>query len=106
MKVQHVYRFVDIYSKKKTAYLIVAPSIGFAKKKAKSIAVKRSLRYAGLAKRALSVLMFRTNTKRVNDGILNPVVENKANEVTDKRELVRDKGDGGTYSLIYEIPFK
>lgn len=100
VKVQHVYRFTDTFSHKKSSYLIIAPSMGIAKKKAQAIARKRGMRYAGLAKRALGILMFRTNTKRVNDGALNPLVENKATELTDKREMVQRKGDGGTYTLI------
>lgn len=46
---------------------------------------RKIARYSGLAKRALSMLMFKTNTKKVNDGLLNPVVETKAMEVTSKR---------------------
>ena len=99
VKVQHVYRFTDTFSRKKTTYLIVAPSMGVAKKRAQAIARKRGMRYAGLAKRALGILMFKTNTKRVNDGTLNPLVEVKAEEITDKNETVRKVGEGGTYTL-------
>jgi hypothetical protein len=59
----------------------------------------RAMRYAGLAKRAVGVLMFKTNTKRVNDGLLNPVVENKAQETTAKRESVAKSAKGGLYTL-------
>lgn len=100
LKFQHVFRFTDEHSKKKKTYLIIAPNMATAKKKAQQIARRRGMRYAGLAKRALGILMFRTNTKRVNDGVLNPLVENKANEVTDKKETVQKKGEGGTYTLI------
>ena len=100
LKLQHVFRFTDEHSPKKRTYLIIAPNLSVAKKKAQEMARRRGLRYAGLAKRALGVLMFRTNTKRVNDGVMNPVVENKANDVTDKSETVQKKGEGGIYTLI------
>lgn len=100
LKAQRVYRFVDVHSRKRASYFIVAPTAGSAKKKAQSIARRRGMRYAGLAKRALGVLMFRTNTKTVNDGVFDPLVENKASQVTDKAELVQQRGDGGTYSLV------
>ena len=74
--------------------------MGEAKAKAKKIAQMKGMRYATLAKRALGILMFKTNTQRVNDGVLNPVVENKANQMTRKRENLNNNGDkGGTYTL-------
>ena len=64
---------------------------------------RKIARYSGLAKRALSMLMFKTNTKKVNDGLLNPVVETKAMEVTSKREVVMKRGDvGGSYCLVLQ----
>lgn len=99
LKNQGVYRFVDEHNGKRREYLIVAPSMGAAKTKAKQIRTRRGMRYAGLAKRALGILMFKTNTKRVNDGALNPLVENVANDVTDKREWTQKSGENGIYTL-------
>ena len=99
LKTQHVFRFIDENSKNRKQYLIVAPNIGVAKRRAKQIAERRGMRYSGLAKRAIGILMYKTNTKRVNDGTLNPVVENTANSVTRKSERVNRKGDAGTYTL-------
>lgn len=98
-KYDHVFKFEH----EDKTYYIVAPSIQTAKKTAKSIMARKIARYAGLAKRALSLLMFKTNTKRVNDGLLNPVVETKAMEVTSKREVLMKRGDsGGSYSMILQ----
>lgn len=89
---QGVYRFTDEHNGKIRTYLIVAPSAGAAKTKAKQMRARRGMRYAGLAKRALSILMMKTNTKKVNDGALNPRVENVAMDVTTKREWTQKSG--------------
>lgn len=102
-KNQRVYSFQDLQSKDKTEYFIVASSSASAQKAAKSIAVRRAMRYSGLAKRAISTLMFKTNTKRVNDGPLNPKVEMVALENTSKRETIARGADGGgKYGLFLE----
>ena len=81
LKTWHVFRFTDTLSPKLTQYLIVAPSLSAAKAKAKSIVRSRQIRYAGLAKRALGVLMFKTGTKNINDNVPMRVTA-KANETT------------------------
>lgn len=94
-----VYRFELQDEDGDIKYIIAASNASEAKTIAKTIAVRRAMRYAGLAKRALGFLMQKTNTKRVNDP-LNPVVEGKADEVTSKHESISKSGDGGTYALI------
>ena len=86
-KTWHVYRFEDEYSKAKTQYLIPSPNMALAKQKAKSIAQKRLMRYAGLARRAIGMLMQKAFTKGVADAVA-PHVTAKANEVTRKSETV------------------
>lgn len=98
---QHVYKWVDVNRKTEKTYLIIAASSSEARNKAKAMCRKRALRYAGLAKRAIGMLMFKTNTKKVNDGPLDPIVSNKADEVTVKLETAagRPDGAGGVYRL-------
>lgn len=96
----HLFRFTDTFNKEPKSYIIVAPTISDAKKIAKQIVVRRAMRYSGLAKRAIGVLMFKTNTKKVNDGRLNPGVENVAMMNTRKKEQVKKSENGnGIYSL-------
>lgn len=104
----HCYRFTDEGGKKAVSYIVIASSMSEAKAKAKKIVTRRAMRYSGLAKRALSILMFKTNTQRVNDGVLNPRVEGKASEVTGKREILVKSGDGrsGKYGLVLDDALK
>lgn len=96
----HLFRFTDTFNKEPKSYIIVAPTISDAKKIAKQIVVRRAMRYSGLAKRAIGILMFKTNTKKVNDGRLNPGVENVAMMNTRKKEQVKKSENGnGIYSL-------
>ena len=98
-KTWQVYRFTDTLSPKRTTYLIAAPSAASAKAKAKAIVRSRQIRFAGLAKRALGVLMMKTGTKRVNDAVPQRV-NTKAREVTDTREIVAKSQNGGKYALV------
>ena len=68
-KLCRVFKFYDAFAKKPKTYLIVAPTIGDAKNKAKQIVRSRQMRYSGLAKRAISILMMRTSTKTVADNV-------------------------------------
>lgn len=97
-----VYEFKDVNAGNKT-YLISSTSQGRAKKAAQRIAARRLLRYSGLARRAISALMIKTNTKAPADGV-SPRVAAKANEVTATRNIVaRDtNGGGGKYALVLE----
>ena len=106
LKTQSVYRYTYEKNGKKKEYLIIAGSMGQAKKKAKAIGVKR-LTFAGLAKRALGILMFKTNTRSVSDKV-NPKVEKVANQTTRKTELVMKNqiDEGGTYTLYLEDQLK
>lgn len=97
---QQVFRYAYSHNGKTTQYLIVATSIKQATERAKSIASGRAMRYAGLAKRAVSMLMYKVNTKKVNDGLMNPLVENTAHDVTSKQETVTKTEKGGTYRLV------
>lgn len=99
---QKVFAFTDTHSSKLQKYLIVATSISQATQKARSIVARRAMQYSGLAKRALGVLMYKTNTKKVNDGLLSRRVETKANQVTTKREVIAKSADGGKYALILD----
>lgn len=95
----HVYRFVDEYSKDRPEYLIAAMSAKEAQLYAKKLVSRKAARYAGLAKRAVSFMMMKTVTKRVNDNV--PInVSALAETVTKKTEIVRKDGDKGHYGLI------
>ena len=95
VKQQSVYRFVDANARaKKTAYLIVAPNLKEAEKKACGIRRARALQYAGLARTALSLLMRKTAT--VNDaGGADARLNAKASQFANRIE--RTSGD--VYSL-------
>lgn len=84
-------------------YLICATSQAKAKQAARRIVARRLLRYAGLARRAISALMVKTNSKGPADNVA-PRVYAKANEVTEMRNIVaRDtQGSGGQYALVLE----
>lgn len=95
-----VYEFVDDCAESKLKYLIAAPSAAIAKKAAREIVARRLLRYAGLAKRAVSALMVKTNTKGPSD-LVSARVYAKANECTEKRDVIaRDSTGGGKYALL------
>ena len=100
-KLWRVWRFVDEYAKGKTQYLLAAPNSTTAKTKAKDIIRKRAMRYAGLAKRALSMLMQKTFTGKGTNDNVSPNVTAKANETTRKTETVKTnpQTSGGTYTL-------
>lgn len=96
----YVFRFIDKLSNDLKTYLIIAPSQSSAKAKAKSIVRARQIRFAGLARRAISVLMMKTATTKVNDNV--PMrVSAKAKEVTSTKEVIAKAkdGNGGKYSL-------
>lgn len=97
----HVFRFTDKLSPKLKTYLIAAPSKGQATDKARKIVSSRIIRFAGLAKRAISFLMMKTSTKNVTDNVPQRVSQ-KAKEVTHKKEIVAKSigGNGGKYSLV------
>ena len=97
-----VYQFKDVDDDNKT-YLICATSQSQAKKAAQNIVARRVLRYAGLAKRAISALMVKTNSKGPADNV-SPRVYAKANEVTTVRNIIATdtKGSGGKYALVLD----
>ena len=105
VKINHwmVYRYIDKLSPKLTQYLIIAPTKAAAKQRARQISIARQKRYAGLAKRALSVLMMRTFNKNVSDNVPQRVTL-KAKEVTAKREIIAKAadGNGGKYALVLD----
>ena len=96
-----IFRFQDKLSANLTTYLIAAPNMASAKNKARKITKSRVARFAGLAKRAVSVLMMKTNTKNVNDPVSHRVNQ-KAKQVTHTREIIAkaNDGNGGKYSLV------
>lgn len=100
-KTWQIFRFQDKLSKNLTTYLIAAPNMASAKDKARRIVSSRVIRFAGLAKRAISMLMQKTNTKNVNDNVPQRVTR-KAKEVTEKKEIIAKASDGkgGKYSLV------
>lgn len=104
-KINHwfVYRYMDKLSPKLTQYLIIAPTTAAAKQRARQISVARQKRYAGLAKRAISILMMRTFTKNVSDTVPQRVTQ-KAKEVTTTREIIAKAkdGNGGKYALVLD----
>lgn len=96
-----VFRFTDNLDSKLTSYLIVAPSLSSAKAKAKSIVRSRQIRFAGLARRAISVLMMKVGTKGVSDSVPMRVTA-KAKQTTRTKEIVAKAADGqgGKYALV------
>lgn len=99
-KTWQVYRFEDFKAKRPTTYLIPSPNKQLAVERAKRIVRGRLIRFAGLARRALSVLMMKTWNKGVSDPVP-PRVTKKAYEVTSKQEVVSRNAqtEGGTYTL-------
>ena len=90
----NVYRFEEQNGRKKSTYLIVAPSQKEAEKKACQIRRSRALQYAGLARTALSLLMKKTATVSVPmDSSQN--VNEKADQMTTRIESKK----GNQYSL-------
>ena len=100
-KTWQIFRFQDKLSKNLTTYLIAAPNMASAKDKARRIVSSRVIRFAGLAKRAISMLMMKTSTKNVNDNVPQRV-NKKAKEVTHKEEVIAksNDGNGGKYALV------
>ena len=96
----HVWYVKDKYSKKKRSYLIAAPSKAIAKATAKKLISRHALRYAGLARRAVSVLMMKTFNKGIADNVP-AYVTAKASQVTKKTEAVHQNAQtkDGTYVL-------
>ena len=82
-----VYVWEYIRGQKKTTYYIVANSANQAKRKVKDIVKKRMMRYRGLAKRAISVLMQKTFNQSIVDNV-NSLTENVAQKTANKIERV------------------
>lgn len=97
-----VFDFTDVDSENRQQYIIVASSQGGARKAAQLIVARRLLRFAGLARRAISALMVKTNNKAVGDNV-SPRVMMKAVEVTDKRDILARGDDGGGKYALYLI---
>lgn len=95
----HCFRFTDEYNGDGRRYIVVAATKPEAARIAREVVSRRALRYAGLAKRAIGFLMYKTNTKKVNDGLLDAAIETLADSLTRKKETVSKTEDGGTYSL-------
>lgn len=82
----------------KTEYLIVASNLALATKSAKEIKRKAALRYAGLAKTALTLLMRKTATvSDVPD--VEAYITNKANQLTTKTETANNGLINSSYGL-------
>lgn len=96
------FEFVDSYetggTKFADRYLIVAASKGKATRYAKTIVSRRILRYAGLARRALTVLMVKSNTNGPAEKF-SQRINAKAYEVTRTAEGVKANANGGVYTL-------
>lgn len=95
-----VYEFRDLEGDGQT-YIIAAVSAAKARATAKGIVARRLLRFAGLAKRAMSALMLKTNNKGPSDAVSARVYA-KANEVTTVRNAIATGKDGGKYALILD----
>lgn len=96
----HVWLVKDEHSTKERSWLIAAPSKAIAKATAKKLISRRAMKYAGLAKRAISLLMMKTFNKGIADNVPSHVSA-KAAQVTRKTETVQEHGNsaGGTYTL-------
>lgn len=99
-KTWHVWKVEDKYSEKKRSWLVAAPSKAAAKNMAKKLVSRHALRYAGLARRAISMLMMKTFNKGVVDNVP-AYVTAKAQQVTRKTETVQQNSasKSGTYTL-------
>lgn len=95
-----VFNFTDDGSDNRQQYIIVAPTQGKARKEAQRIVARRMLRFAGLARRAVSALMVKANNKNVADNV-SPRVMMKAMEVTEKRDIFTGGSDGGGKYALY-----
>lgn len=95
-----VFDFTDDGSENRQQYIIVAPTQGKARKEAQRIVARRLLRFAGLARRAVSALMVKANNKGPSDNV-SPRVMMKAMEVTEKRDLFTTGSGGGGRCALY-----
>ena len=79
-------------------YLIICETLSQATQIAKRIALSPIKKYAGLAKRAVSLLMKKTATwLNSNDTENNQTIQKIANKITAFQEEVKESDKGGTY---------
>ena len=102
------FEFVDDFTTRKTGnntnrlYVIAAPSKAAAVKAARKIVMNRIILYAGLARRAMSALMFKANNVAPADNVTT-IASRVAKQNT--RITRRDKtifGNSGDYSILIE----
>lgn len=105
-KASKVYRYTNTSPKmsiKNRNYLIVADSLVEAKEFAKRIATTSIRRFAGLAKRAISLLMKKTaswlNITNEIEGLNNYSIQKIANALTSFNEEIKQNDNGGTYTV-------
>ena len=103
-KLWKVYSFIDENSKSKKKYMVAAPNQAIAKDKARQVIARYAMPFAGLAKRALSMLMMKTYSGKVEHDNVPSYVTSKANMTTKKFEKVskNQHTEGGTYALTLE----
>lgn len=103
-----VYRWTFETFKGPRQYLIIAEDNSQAKDVVKRIIDARLKHYAGLAKRALSVLMMKTSTLNVSDKNINAKTQSKALSETKHIETVarNDNAQDGKYILHLEDNLK
>lgn len=102
LKQNQVYQFFYNTDKGKLEYLIVSPSQSEAIQWAKNFKKKRAMQFAGLARRALTILMMKTTTLRDGGDNVSAQVSNKANQQTRKVESKSGGLLNATYSLLLE----
>lgn len=93
-----VYEFDDAHDGKTDVYLVAATSKGAANAWAKGVARRRVMRYAGLARRAVGVLMVKSNTKAPIDAV-SKRIDRVAYQATRTTETVVKTAGGGVYTL-------
>lgn len=93
-----VYEFDDAHDGKTDVYLVAATSKGEANAWAKGVARRRVMRYAGLARRAVGVLMVKSNTKAPIDAV-SKRIDRVAYKATRTTESVVKTAGGGVYTL-------
>lgn len=95
-----VYWYNVLYSKTGQKYLIVAPSMQSAKRKADQILKRRIDNYKGLARRAITLLMVKGNLASDNNKQISERAETVATKETDV--VIREKGQGveSSYSIM------
>ena len=102
-KISKVFRYTNTTPKmtvKERNYIIIANTLSEAKAIARKIALSPIIRYSGLAKRAIGILMHKTASSfSESNEKVGTNVRKVAYSMTACKELVKESESGGTYTL-------